>query len=123
MSASLETRAPLLDHRVVDFALALPLQFKIRDGSGKWILKALLDRHIPRAMFERPKRGFSVPLDAWLRGPLADWVSDTLTPDATLLEWFQPGPLNVIWKQQRAGHNRARQLWPVLMLLGWLRRH
>jgi len=76
MAASLETRAPFLDYRVAVLAWQLPLALKLRDGAGKWALRKLLDRHVPRALIERPKAGFAMPIGPWLRGPLRAWADD-----------------------------------------------
>src|SRR6266852_4098272 len=82
MSVSLEVRVPLLNHRVVECAWRLPLAMKLRRGTTKWALRRILDRHVPRALIERPKQGFAVPLAAWLRGPLRGWADDLLAGDA-----------------------------------------
>ena len=122
MASSLETRVPFLDHRVVEFALAMPLQFKIRAGRSKWLLRELLARQLPTAMFERPKQGFTVPLDAWLRGPLRDWAESLLDPRS--LE--TSGLLNAdnirrTWKEHLSGRrNHQRALWTILMLQAWI---
>ena len=121
MAYSLETRAPLLDHRVVEFALAQPLHRKIRDGRGKLMLRQLLARYVPTALIDRPKRGFSIPLSAWLRGELRGWGSEMLSPDATLRRWFKPDVLAALWSEHQRGIDRTAQLWPVLMVLQWLR--
>lgn len=94
MANSLETRVPLLDHRVVEFAWSLPLEYKIRNGTGKWVLREMLYRHVPREMIERPKKGFSVPLEKWLRGPLRDWAEALLENERLQKEgYFNPLPI------------------------------
>ena len=124
MAVSLETRVPMLDHRLVEFALSLPLRMKIRDGEGKWVLKRLLDRHVPRALVERPKMGFGVPIDTWLRGPLRAWGEALLDPARLRREGFlDVGKVRQCWENHQAG--RARNgfyLWDVLMFQAWLER-
>ena len=82
MAASLEARAPLLDHRLVDFVWRLPLSARLRDGRGKWLLRRIVDRHVPAALMDRPKTGFAMPIGDWLRGPLRDWAEPLLAPAA-----------------------------------------
>jgi asparagine synthase (glutamine-hydrolysing) len=124
MAVGLEARAPLLDHRVVEFAWRLPLALKIRGGTGKWLLRRLLARHLPPALFERPKQGFAVPLAAWLRGPLRGWAEALL--DETRLRQeglLDPGPVRVAWAEHLTGRrDRAHELWNVLMLQAWRER-
>jgi asparagine synthase (glutamine-hydrolysing) len=124
MSVSLELRVPLLDHRVVERSWALPPRFKIRAGESKWILRQILDRHVPRALVERPKTGFSVPVDAWLAGPLRPWAEDLLlgrSPGRDAL--FRASEVERAWKRFLAGGtDAALGLWSLTMLEAW-RRH
>jgi asparagine synthase (glutamine-hydrolysing) len=122
MSASLESRAPLLDHRVVELAFALPAHALARDGQGKWILRRLLDRYVPRALIERPKAGFSVPLAQWLRGPLLAWASDLLDPPRIRREGLiDADQVAAMWQEHRSGRfDRSSHLWNVLMFQAWL---
>jgi asparagine synthase (glutamine-hydrolysing) len=122
MAVALEARVPLLDPEVVAFAWRLPMRQKVRDGRGKWILRRVLARHVPPALFERPKTGFGVPLDGWLRGPLRDWASDLLAPgDGTVP--LDGAAVGAAWAEHLSGRrNRAYALWPVLMLRAWERR-
>jgi asparagine synthase (glutamine-hydrolysing) len=123
MSVGLETRVPFLDHRLVEFAWSLPLDYKLRMGETKWALRQVLYRHVPRQLFERPKMGFSVPIDEWLRGPLRDWA-ETLLTESRLREegFFNPVPIRKKWKEHLSGdHNWQHQLWSVLMFQAWLK--
>ena len=122
MAVSLETRAPFLDHRVMEFAWSLPMSMKLRDGRGKWILRQLLDRHVPRALVERPKMGFGIPLDDWLRGPLRDWAGDLLAEDRLRREgYLHPQAITRTWNAHlRRQGNFGYRLWSVLMFQAWL---
>lgn len=122
MSVSLEGRIPFLDPEVVKFAWSLPLEMKVAGGRGKLILRALLDRYVPRTLIDRPKMGFGIPLDAWLRGPLSSWAADLLAPDAIRRQgFFDPVAVDRIWRQHRSGRaNNAHALWNVLMFCSWL---
>ena len=121
MAVSLELRVPLLDHRVVEFAWRLPTSMKIRDQVGKWILREVLYRRVPRALVERPKMGFSVPLGAWLRGPLREWASDLLSAERLARQGLlHPAPITRAWAAVRAGHDElALAVWAVLMFQAW----
>lgn len=124
MAVSLEARAPLLDHRLAEFAWRLPLSMKIRNGSGKWLLRELLQRYLPRALTERPKAGFAIPLGDWLRGPLRPWA-EALLDEARLRAdgYFRPEPIRQRWAEHLAGRrNWQDSLWAVLMFQAWLDR-
>ncbi|RTZ40653.1 asparagine synthase (glutamine-hydrolyzing) [Candidimonas sp. SYP-B2681] len=122
MAASLETRVPMIDHDVFEFAQRLPLDYKIRDGRGKWLLRQLLYRHVPQQMVDRPKKGFSVPLAAWLRGPLKDWAAVLL--DSTRLRQqglFHAEPIVRKWREHQSGQRDwSTHLWSILMTQAWL---
>jgi asparagine synthase (glutamine-hydrolysing) len=122
MAASLETRAPFLDRDVVEFACSLPMSMKLRDGQGKWVLRKLLERHVPAAITERPKMGFSIPLDEWLRGPLREWAEDLLDEGRLQREGFiSPGPVRAAWRRHLNGDAPlGKRLWTVLMFQAWL---
>jgi asparagine synthase (glutamine-hydrolysing) len=122
MAVSLETRAPYLDHRVVEFAWRLPLDMKLRGRTSKWIMRQLLARYVPTELFERPKRGFSIPVDEWLRGPLRDWAEELLKPSRLLEQgYFRPDVIRSAWDAHLSGRsNRQAQLWTVLMFQAWL---
>lgn len=124
MAVGLEARVPLLDPRVVALAWRLPAAQKTRGGTGKWLLRRVLHRHVPPALVERPKSGFAVPLDSWLRGPLRDWAEALLDPhrlaDDGLLD---PGPVRALWTEHRDGRrNHREELWAVLMFQAWRER-
>ncbi|MBZ8134261.1 asparagine synthase (glutamine-hydrolyzing) [Afifella sp. IM 167] len=125
MAVSLEAREPLLDHRLVAFALSLPRRFVMRDGQTKWLLRQVLERHVPRALFDRPKMGFSVPTAAWIRGPLRGWAEELLAPSRIRDEgMFDPDEVARLWGEHQAGRaNRETILWNLMMFQAWRERY
>jgi asparagine synthase (glutamine-hydrolysing) len=122
MAVSLEARAPLLDHRLVEFSFTIPSAIHLRDGRGKWLLRQVLERSVPRHLFERPKTGFGIPIDQWLRGPLREWAETLLSEERLRATGvFRPEPIRALWRQHLSARANAQyQLWPVLMLVAWL---
>lgn len=122
MAVSLETRVPFLDHRVAELAWRIPLNMKMRDGRGKWILRQVLYRHVPSQLIERPKAGFGIPINQWLRGPLREWAEYLL--DESRLNasgLLSAAPIRQGWQQHLAGtHDWTARLWTVLMFQAWL---
>jgi asparagine synthase (glutamine-hydrolysing) len=122
MAVGLEARCPLLDHRVVEFAWRLPAAVKVRHGKGKWLLRRVLGRYVPEVLFERPKRGFDLPIGAWLKGPLRDWAEDLLAAPKLKREGFlDPRHVQATWQDHLSGRrDRAQELWAILMVQAWL---
>ena len=124
MSVSLESRIPLLDHHVVEFAWSLPFAMKVKKGKAKWILRKILGRYVPDELMERPKMGFGVPVDNWLRGPLREWASDLLSEKSLQRGGLDPAPIRRRWNEHLSGHyNWKDSLWLVLMWQSWIWRN
>jgi asparagine synthase (glutamine-hydrolysing) len=125
MGVSLESRVPLLDHRVIEFAWRLPLTMKIQGNTGKGPLRQLLHKYVPKKLVERPKQGFGVPIHEWLRGPMRSWAEDLLNESRLRDEgYFCEEPIRQKWMEHCSGrHNWQAQLWGVLMFQSWLEQH
>lgn len=121
MAVSLESRAPFLDHRLVEFAWSLPANQRVRGGKGKWPLRQLLARHLPTAMFDRPKSGFAIPINSWLKGPLREWAESLLSPTRIQREGiFRPAALEKLWRGYLSGQENSQyRIWNVLMFQAW----
>jgi asparagine synthase (glutamine-hydrolysing) len=121
MAVGLEARCPLLDHRVVEHALRLPRDLVVRGGVRKWLLRRVLERHVPPALFERPKQGFGVPVGDWLRGPLRGWAEDLLAEPRLRAGGYLHAPaVRQVWAQHLAGWRDHRfLLWNLLSFEAW----
>lgn len=121
MAYGLETRVPLLDHRLLPFAYSLPAECKIRGGRGKWILRLVMERYVPTEMFDRPKTGLGVPTDEWLRGPLRPWAESLLEPAALGDDGLLDAEMiRRRWSEHLSGRRNWEQpIWAVLMLQVW----
>lgn len=124
MAVSLEARVPILDYRIVEFSKKLPLNFKIKNDKSKWILRQVLYKYVPKELVERPKMGFGVPLDNWLRGPLRDWAEDLLDEKKIKRdEFLNPEPIKKLWKEHLSGkRNWQYLLWDVFVFQAWKKR-
>ena len=122
MAVSLEAREPLLDHRLIEYVWSLPAAVRRGDGTPKYLLRTVLARYLPQEMIDRPKRGFSVPLGAWLRGPLRGWAEDLLAPDK-LMPMLDAGRVHALWQSYlNDGNDNATGMWNILMAQAWARR-
>ena len=122
MACSLETRVPFLDHRVVELAWRLPLHMKVRGNTGKWALRQVLYKYVPKELIERPKAGFAIPIGQWLRGPLREWAENLLSVQRLQTEGFlRPEPIRQAWAEHLCGkRDHTAKLWAVLMFQAWL---
>lgn len=123
MATSLEARVPFLDHELIEFAWSVPLDVKLRHGETKWLLRSILGRYVPPALFERPKVGFGIPIEHWLKGPLREWAEE-LMDESTLRKqgYLRPEAIRQLWSDYLSGRARNHhQIWNVLMFQGWLK--
>jgi asparagine synthase (glutamine-hydrolysing) len=121
MALNLEVRCPFLDHRVVEFAWSLPLSMRVGPGGGKRVVRELLGRHVPAALFERRKQGFGVPVAEWLRGPLRSWAEDLIAPERLARQGLLDGKaVRRVWQQHLCRwRNHHNLLWSILMFQAW----
>ena len=124
MSNSLEARVPFLDHRLVEYAATLPRVFKLQKGIGKILLRKIAGQYVPEEMFDRPKQGFGIPIDAWLRGPLREWADQLLNDRSTAVsKLIDFSEILRIWKLHISGvESHGGRIWVILMLQSWARR-
>jgi asparagine synthase (glutamine-hydrolysing) len=125
MAVSLEARVPIIDHRVVELAWRFPAHMRFSDGKSKWILRRVLRRFVPDALVDRPKMGFMVPIDHWMRGPLREWAEDLLSVSALTRDgFFNPVPIRACWTaHQQGGRNWHHFLWIIIMVQAWRARY
>jgi asparagine synthase (glutamine-hydrolysing) len=121
MSVSLETRVPFLDRKILEFAASLPIEYKVKNGSGKIILKEILGKYVSSKLINRPKMGFAIPISSWLKGPLKPWAEDLLSSSNLLkYENLDRKRIHTIWEEHKSGkRNWSSKLWNILMYLSW----
>ena len=124
MAVSLEARVPILDHRIVEFSKKLPLSLKVKNGKNKWILRQILYKYIPKELLERPKMGFAIPIDNWLKGPLRDWAEDLLDEKKMKEDGILHSKcVKKIWEEHLNNKgNWQHLLWDILMFQAWKNR-
>jgi asparagine synthase (glutamine-hydrolysing) len=124
MAVSLEARVPLLTHTMVEWSWQLDSSLKLaeRGDRGKLVLRELLNRYVPSELIDRPKQGFGMPIEKWLRGPLKDWAESLLQPADLTSSGLRPDIVKKIWNEHQSGHNRQAMLWSVLMYRQWQQR-
>ena len=122
MGVGLETRIPFLDHKVVELAWRMPLEMKIKNKVGKWPLRQVLYKHVPKELIERPKAGFAIPIGQWIRGPLREWAEELIDKDRLKNEgYFDSDQVNKMWIRHLAGeYGFTTRLWAILMFQAWL---
>ncbi len=125
MASSLETRVPFLDHNLIEYVFKIPHSFKFKNGQGKWILKKILEKYVPNNLTDRPKRGFEIPLAAWLRGPLRDWAEDLLNEKKLEKQnYFNSKLIREKWSEHLSGKkNWQHHLWDILMFQAWVEKN
>ena len=116
-----EPRVPFLDHRLVEFGWRVPFKYKFRDRQGKWILRQILYRYLPKSMVDRPKKGFGVPIENWLKGPLSDWAENLLDEkELNQQGFFDSALVKKMWDEHKEGKRRWHvQLWRLLIFQMW----
>ena len=122
MAVSLETRLPFMDHRLIEFAWTLPNEYKYKNGRTKWILKEVLNKYIPKKLYDRPKQGFGIPINEWLKGSLREWAEELLNEQKLKEQgYFDAIKIREKWMQHQSGKsNWQHQIWNILMFQSWL---
>jgi asparagine synthase (glutamine-hydrolysing) len=123
MAVALEARAPLMDYQLAEYAWRLPADMKVQGGQGKWLLRQILKKHIPENLYERPKMGFSIPLNQWLQGPLKEWANELLAPEKIKNQGlFDVDLIRDTWNNFQicdGAQSSRKDLWTILMFQSW----